>query len=862
MNDEKDNDSKNLVDKYADEKVKKLIKKKVIKTVLLILIPVLIAVIGALFVFSIFNKIGDVIQETISKLENLFTVDWDNGNGAITIDNDSIDQIIAAIEATGVDLADLKLLGDIDYSTVEKDSEEYKEILRKYIRKFYEAQVVTETLNTNPSWFEEHITNGGKVYGSVCVYRAQDLDVVDSNISGQLTYMNYEKMSEYATAGNINSIKKYFSVKDNKLVIPEWSITTVNGTTNNTVTLREIEYKSLISQYTTPMNFFMYLAMVSQNPEFVAEVTELVKGSKINLTILDTTTKSEEDEKYTYITHVKGSSVSYEPTGKVDVTGKPEIEKVVTPINESNNNEENTKTTVITVTPTIKVTYVKTWFCEQNITYNKKDITPYNDQYTLNASNDESLQDDPEPADPPEGSTVSWITDRKKDIKVNTSGTTYEEGVRGDVIDKTEDFIKLLDKKYKIPNTRRYEAAGKSNMVSGAEWLFSLMQKDSSLQNLEQVMRYILGKYAKKDYGVRSLDFNIFDAKDFSTVSGLGPLKAFIRHFEGTKEENGQYVVYKDTGGNRTVGYGVNIEAQKARFIARGIDPNTIKEGDKLDKELVDSIEEEIMSDMKSSVEAATSGMNLKSYQIIALVSRVYNCGNIKGFKDAYNKYWKESDDEYGVAENSSMYEHALYKNYMSMPVKDGKGNTLGGLVTRRKAEWILFKTGYNVATNSFIPEGGAIIECAQMIHQYMEQYNYIYCVKGSNSYEECSKLGRGAHYLSATFEGSKASEQTRKTCCATFVSWVLQEAGYITVADHSDSAGTLASILEKQKGFTRVLKTELEAGDIIVCDGHVEIYTGDGQVYNAGSGNAIRSASPSSKTNIYKCLYGLRAPK
>ena len=76
------------------------------------------------------------------------------------------------------------------------------------------------------------------------------------------------------------------------------------------------------------------------------------------------------------------------------------------------------------------------------------------------------------------------------------------------------------------------------------------------------------------------------------------------------------------------------------------------------------------------------------------------------------------------------------------------------------------------------------------------------------------------------------------------------------------NGATALSNVLESQKGFTRVSRSELVAGDIIVCDGHVEIYAGDNQVYNAGSGNAIRSASPNSKTNIYKCLYGLRAPQ
>lgn len=329
------------------------------------------------------------------------------------------------------------------------------------------------------------------------------------------------------------------------------------------------------------------------------------------------------------------------------------------------------------------------------------------------------------------------------------------------------------------------------------------------------------------------------------------------------KNQIGKYLVYKDSGGNRTVGYGVNIEAQGTRFIARGIDPSTIKEGDLLEKELVDAIEDEIISDMKSAVESQTSGLNLTSYQITALVSRYYNCGNIRGFKDAYNKYWKESDDEYGVTENASMYNHGLYTNYMSTPIRDNKGNTLDGLITRRKAEWILFKTGYNIGTGNFVSSGGSIVECAQMIHDYIQENKYTYCVYFGNDLEECSS--KSQCYLSPTFEGSKVSAKTKKTCCATFVSWVLQEAGYITAEEHTanncNGANNIINFLKNEKGFITVPISELEPGDVIAFKGHVEIYAGDGLSYNAGSGSAIRKPSPAKGVSLSTALYGLRAP-
>ena len=41
---------------------------------------------------------------------------------------------------------------------------------------------------------------------------------------------------------------------------------------------------------------------------------------------------------------------------------------------------------------------------------------------------------------------------------------------------------------------------------------------------------------------------------------------------------------------------------------------------------------------------------------------------------------------------------------------------------------------------------------------------------------------------------------------------------------------------------------------------GHIEIFAGDGTVYNAGCGSAIRGAAPSSQA-ISTMTYGLRAP-
>ena len=158
------------------------------------------------------------------------------------------------------------------------------------------------------------------------------------------------------------------------------------------------------------------------------------------------------------------------------------------------------------------------------------------------------------------------------------------------------------------------------------------------------------------------------------------------------------------------------------------------------------------------------------------------------------------------------------------------------------------------------IYSGGTIVEIADMIHKYMEQNNYTYCVlNDSNEYEECKKYSK-AHGLNRTFEESKTGHHN--TCCATYVSWVLQMAGYIEDSDHSDGAETLAqTILIGKYGWKRVSVAEVQPGDILYYTyGHIEIYAGNNTKYNAGSGDAIRRISPY-ETTISSDAIVLRAP-
>lgn len=136
----------------------------------------------------------------------------------------------------------------------------------------------------------------------------------------------------------------------------------------------------------------------------------------------------------------------------------------------------------------------------------------------------------------------------------------------------------------------------------------------------------------------------------------------------------------------------------------------------------------------------------------------------------------------------------------------------------------------------------------AEQIHKYMEENEYTYCVLENGRGDECEEYKR-KHGLNVTFEESKTG--FHNTCCATFVSWVLQEAGYLTREDHTNGGTSMKNKL-LEKGWTKVEDiSELLPGDVLCYKtSHVDIYAadasaehGDGHVYlyNAGRGEAIR---------------------
>lgn len=527
----------------------------------------------------------------------------------------------------------------------------------------------------------------------------------------------------------------------------------------------------------------------------------------------------------------------------------------VNPVQKDETGEEQTEITVtIQEVNSImaSVTKADVWVIDQKATYIQDDISP---EYPLGEDGITTDLGDEEGAG--EAAEGTWQVERSETTKQTVTKEKWK--LQSNIVDIDEsEFLGLWKNAFGmyIPDTKpkydsngilvKYELPGKwlklpkfespiEKLESSEELLYDQLERSEYTQTHAQLMRYLIQFYKTK--GEVKLDISdilsLFDVSEFNGISyGSNTVKDFIHYFEGKpKEVGGQYVVFDDGFGNLTVGWGIYIEKHSSRFLVRGVNISTLKEGSLVDKTIVDSIEDEIIEEYRNAVIQATAGLGLEEYQIDALTSRAYNCGiggGLKGFVQAYNQY--------GNTE-------ALYENLLSGPTTSN-GKVAPGLVRRRQEEWQLFHSGYYANTNSYYTElssgeyASIIVEKAKWCHDYLRNNKYKY-----------KQAGISVPITSAV----------QTVDCSSYVSWVLYEAGFTEFAGHQK---TSSYFLRNPMNWEKVSKENLQAGDILVYSGHVQIYAGDGQYYNCGGNKSIETVAPSTmgtSINDSTFIFGLR---
>ena len=322
---------------------------------------------------------------------------------------------------------------------------------------------------------------------------------------------------------------------------------------------------------------------------------------------------------------------------------------------------------------------------------------------------------------------------------------------------------------------------------------------------------------------------------------GSSSFKQWLHDYEainGSITEDGEYyIIGTDPAGIPTVGYGINVEAHKSKFIAAGY-PTEV--GEKVPVDFVNALEDELINNMRSYVLSQTTELNLTEYQIDALVSRVYNCGGSgalgtresaggMNFSQTYKKYWnQETDDEYGKSESQDMYNNSLYTTYMQYPITS-KGEVYPGLIRRRREEWLLFKTGYYKSIGVYWSNmSEKIVKNAVRIHKSLRER----AEKGFLKY--------GLVGLTIPI-----SNNTATIDCSSFVSQVLYDSGFV---EEFKGHQKTKEFDYNPWGWQEVSIKDARAGDIVDYADHVEIIAENDpnsdkfRVYNCGGNKSIQA--------------------
>lgn len=133
------------------------------------------------------------------------------------------------------------------------------------------------------------------------------------------------------------------------------------------------------------------------------------------------------------------------------------------------------------------------------------------------------------------------------------------------------------------------------------------------------------------------------------------------------------------------------------------------------------------------------------------------------------------------------------------------------------------------ITTSSGITGNGDILDTAKECITYAKNHNMKYDM---------------------SFGKSIPLDNSKYIDCSSYVSWVLYECGYEQFKGAQKSS---SYFLSNSMKWQEVKESELQGGDILAYSGHVEIYAGNNQIYNAGSDRAIQREQPYGRSRSFQ---------
>mgnify|MGYP001026747488 FL=1 len=783
----------------AMDEAKNVAKKKAKKKIVGAILGAVSQLIIPILIIVVLIASVMLIAQQITNMINGIKDGWSSfwNRDGIVVSDEFVDEFIKNLKAQGIGVGSMGM--------TESNAKDY-------IKSFIEASLVTQTVNTH--------NNGIAVAGGIELKRHDSRD-------NQLHDMSYTEA--FDEGADFNKVRYTYSLDESGNIVYPVS----NG--SGGYTTRTID-KSAYEQHAIPVMFFIDLCTATQSPNYVKALSDHIKneGQTMTITLLDSYYVSYKEVHHEYI--ASGAT------------------------NHTWDTQEDSTTTISTMPYVTEVNHLL-----------------YKMSQTYTRSEPSVERTEPETVETKGKGAEANVT-----LKTTTTTVTenyrFSSPIEQDPVIKCEEddfFVKESKKKYYT--SYKQNAAAINTYKKDGTLLFTMMDMNLDNDRLEQILKYVIYKMTGVDYGVTSLDGSLFKLNSINSL-GAGGIAEVIKSFENgdlryymkgdsddysnwyvnnfvTQDRKQYKLAYSDYDKTWNFSYGIMVYDEKydeynnvGVFNQEGVDirnlVNRARNGEQilLDVEIVDRVYNNIVKNKQKILSDLATKRNaeLTNYQIDALTNVHYQYGNAgdayisnsKNIMELYKQYYAKGKTE-------------EFKNIAICEVNDGVSRNFfirGEPAKRGTYEWIMFDEGiYTLADGTIVSGASGIIEVADKCHKYMEEKLYTYRLVD----------------LPAT---ANDAWNVPYTCCATYVDWVLAEAGYKDkTAGLTHSAPSLFQEYA-EKGFTLIgTYDELQAGDLAFFHyasddgtryfngkaytiGHVQIYAGDGKWYNAGCTEAIQA--------------------
>ena len=654
---------KSLLSDTSKDMIKNVLRKHFKRIISVIILAfsfvVLIAVCFWGTISNIYDKVSKEFADVLDNIEI-------NGNN-LEINQDYLSEAMKRIENMGVDASTLGLTGNEDY-----------------LERFLEAEIVTNY----------PYLGGDGLQGTVYFERAK----IDGSTT-ELQYISYDEFYAMQEAGN-SELYNYFTIDTE-----DWTVHVGKNSAQNSFEIEKINYKNMVEKFSMPFEFTIALAMTSQNPQFALAVVNLVKDSRIVVTIAEskTTTTTNTIESW----HLE----------RIIRDLETDEEEVI-------NNDMET-----TAEPDISESYYTTVFLSRANTWILNQITDFSYEDTGDVYGEpqvEYFDDSSETVTTETSEITSTMSNRKRTTIVTTRQQRWNQG-QSKVIEKTSNFTNLILRDtntvsgqgllgvaktchdYLVDNGYTYEyEAGHRGEFPNIESIRSI--------DCSAYVSWVLYKAGYEDIGAQSSStlINYANQKGWDIINSINDLKpGDIIIYTGHTNilvaiEGDKYLCY-DCGYTEAVQARDPIEYNVSEGFQYALRPND---------EIIQALEPETITDLKDTVQEYIDGITEGTYQV-----RVQNLD-------------RSSNNSFTIGSGKIKSEGWLKLFIMATAYNEVKeGNIEESAVSADIDRMIT--TDSNDATNALLTTlgEGDIEEGIDKVNDYLDRQNY----NGTNLEEQLS---------------------------------------------------------------------------------------------------------------------------